>query len=131
MTTPNEEREDPADAQPYTLHARDVIGDRVGVALQVADRAGRAVTVHVSDFYAGGLQWARWRVKSIQLPQWLAAIIVEWCDMDPAPAMGLPEWIAAMTQIEIDLEPDGFWRMLGSVDAKADALAQVKHDFGF
>lgn len=129
---PDEEREDETDRSDRTLRHPTGIAESVRAALATASREGRAASIHVFDLYTGdfGNDIAGKRTL-ISVPQWLAGTVLEWCELEPRPAMTLTEWVAAMAGIEENTEPDGLWRMLQSVDAKADALKQVAHDFGF
>ena len=127
MTQPNEERPD-EDTHPAML-ARSEIAITLQECLESANREGRAVMIAADDFY----DWPGGRIAErveTALPQWLVVVLIEWCTMDPQPAMSLEEWVAAMAGTEVLDGPYALWSMLEKVDAKADALAHMVHEFG-
>ncbi len=129
VTQPNEERKD--DESGYTMRLeRGEIAQNLQDCLEAANREGRSVMIAANDFYdwPGGL--VAEHIEQM-IPQWLVVVMIEWCTIDPQPAMSLEEWVAAMASCEVLTGPYALWEMLKTVDAKADALAQVAHDFGF
>jgi len=130
MTTlPDTERpEHQTDDGRWTMRSRVEIAINLQARLE-ANREGRAVLIQAADFY----DWPGGNVAEHvehSLPQWLVAVILEWCTIEPQPAMTIEEWVAAMGGTEVLDGPYALWGMLEKVDAKADALAHMIHEFG-